>query len=165
MPAQRKVFRIEHMLPQAVPVAVAMSAMTEPMGSHEQKEILAELKALRALMAQRADTDAIAPADLARLRVESDGLRRTLDRARTELASLHAAGRGDGERAARELGAVAEGAEHATQQILGAAKAIEDAAGTLAASVKRKQAQTLAQEIQEHRVRRMQSAAPAFVIP
>src|SRR5438874_624077 len=104
MPAQRKVFRIEHMLPLAAPTAVAMPALTAPMDSHEQKEILAELKALRALMAQRADTDAIAPADLAKLRVESGGLRRTLDRARSELASLQAAaGRGDGERAAREL--------------------------------------------------------------
>jgi chemotaxis protein CheZ len=60
---------------------------------------------------------------------------------------------GNGDRATRELDAVAKGAEHATQQILDAAEAIEDAAGTLAASVKRKQAQALSQDIQEHVVR------------
>jgi chemotaxis protein CheZ len=57
------------------------------------------------------------------------------------------------QRAAGELNAVATDAEHATQQILDAAEAIEDAASTLAAAFKRKQAQTLAQDIQEQVVR------------
>jgi chemotaxis protein CheZ len=50
----------------------------------------------------------------------------------------------------RELDAVAESAERATQQILTAAEDIEDAANTLSASLKRQQEQTLALDIQEN---------------
>jgi chemotaxis protein CheZ len=56
------------------------------------------------------------------------------------------------DRAARELDAVAAGAERATQRIPDAAEAIK-MPPALAASVKRKQAQTLAQDIQEQVVR------------
>jgi hypothetical protein len=65
MPAQRKVFRIEQMIPFAAPVA--------PVGAtadaREQQEILAELKALRVLVARR--TEAAAPAERPDLRASS----------------------------------------------------------------------------------------------
>jgi chemotaxis protein CheZ len=148
MPAQRKIFRIEQMIPLAAPTAVGSTTAD----AREQQEILAELKALRVLIAQRTD---VAPAERVDLHAETGSVRRVLDRTRSELKSLQAAARRDNgcDRTARELDAVAAGAEHATQQILDAAEAIEDAAGTLAASVKRKQAQALAQDIQEQVIR------------
>jgi chemotaxis protein CheZ len=148
MPAQRKIFRIEQMIPLAAPAGIGGATM-DP---RERQEILAELKALRELVAQHTGG---APAERMELHAETDSVRRVLDRARSELKSLQAAACRDAgaDRAARELDAVAAGAERATQQILDAAEAIEDAAGALAASVKRKQAQTLAQDIQEQVVR------------
>jgi chemotaxis protein CheZ len=143
MAAQRKVFRIEQMIAIAAPAAGGAA------DTRELHEVLAELKALRILLAQR--VDAKAPAGREEVRAETDGVRRVLDRTRSELASLQRTNGGD--RATRELDAVAAGAEHATRQILDAAEAIEDAAGALAASVKRKQAQGLTQDIQEQVIR------------
>ena len=53
----------------------------------------------------------------------------------------------------RELDAVVESAERATQQILGAAEDIEDAANTLSASLQRQQEQALALDIQDNVLR------------
>src|SRR5262245_50996811 len=102
MPAQRKTFRIEQMLPFAGPDGL----IATPIGS-QQTEVLTELKALRARIAQPADAQAADPHD----------------------------------------------GERATKQIRDAAEAIEDAAGTLAASVTPMQARALAHDIQEQVVR------------
>ena len=56
-------------------------------------------------------------------------------------------------RMTRELDAVVESAERATQQILGAAEDIEDAANTLSASLKREQEKSLALDIQDNVLR------------
>ena len=56
-------------------------------------------------------------------------------------------------RATRELDAVVDGTERATQQILDAAEVIEEAANSLSASVKQEQEQALAQDIQDHVLR------------
>jgi chemotaxis protein CheZ len=147
MPAQRKVFRIEQMAARATPAAAVAGALD----ASQYADILAELAALRDLIAARPpgcrEAAAMAPADLEELRAETAGIRQLLDRTRSELAGLQAAACGNNarQRTARELNAVATDAEHATQQILDAAEAIEDAASTLAAAFKRKQAQTLAQ--------------------
>ena len=155
MPAQRKVFRIEQMSPIATPAAAGGG---EAPAGRQDRDILTELKALRELMERRGgiDPNADKTSDtLAKLREETEGIRRVLDRTRQEIAALHAGtARGIGyPRAARELDAIAENAERATQQILDAAEEIEDAASTLAASVKRKQAQALAQDIHDHVIR------------
>jgi chemotaxis protein CheZ len=156
MPAQRKVFRIEQMAARATPAAAVADGALD---ASQHTDILAELAALRDLIAARppgcSQAAAIAPADLEELRAETAGLRQLLDGARRELAGLQAAACGNNarQRPACELNAVATDAEHATQQILDAAEAIEDAASTLAAAFKRKQAQTLAQDIQEQVVR------------
>ena len=156
MPVQRKVFRIEQMSPIATPAAAVASGA--PAGSQDQ-DILAELKALRDLIEPRSggtrEADEVARGALQALREETEGIRRVLDRTRHEIASLHA-GAFDGNgrpRATRELDAIADGAERATRQILDAAEEIEDVASTLAASVQRKQAQALAQDIHDHVIR------------
>jgi chemotaxis protein CheZ len=56
-------------------------------------------------------------------------------------------------RVTRELDAVVESAEQATEQILSAAEDIEDAANTLSASLKREQEQSLALDIQDNVLR------------
>jgi chemotaxis protein CheZ len=75
-----------------------------------------------------------------------------LSQIRREIAELHVSVVGSG-RMSGELEAVADGAELATQVILDAAENIEDAARNLAASVKRKQEQALALDIQDHVLR------------
>lgn len=160
MPVQRKVFRIEQMGPIGTPAA-AFDDRTIP--AADRHEIVAELKALRALMERRAASaepaDAIddgGPArDLHRLRQETDAIHLALSRTKQEIAALHA---GTGSvatpaRASRELDAVAQGAEQATQLILGAAEAIEDAARSLAASLTRQQEAALALDIQDNVLR------------
>jgi chemotaxis protein CheZ len=154
MPVQRKAFRIEQMSPTATTATVGGEAPT----ARRDDDIRAELKALRELMERRGgiDPNADKTSDtLPKLREETEGIRRVLDRTRQEIAALHAGtARGIGyPRAARELDAIAANAERATQQILDAAEEIEDAASTLAASSKRKQAQALAQDIHDHVIR------------
>ena len=69
-----------------------------------------------------------------------------------ELASLHfgAFGNAGHARASRELDAVVESSERATQQILAAAESIDEAANTLSASLKHDQEQALASDIRDH---------------
>jgi chemotaxis protein CheZ len=72
-----------------------------------------------------------------------------------ELASLHFgafADAGEG-RASRELDAVVDSTERATQQILEAAEGIDEAANTLSASLKQEQENALASDIRDHVVR------------
>jgi chemotaxis protein CheZ len=72
-----------------------------------------------------------------------------------ELASLHfgAFGNAGHARASRELDAVVESSERATQQILAAAESIDEAANTLSASLQHDQEQALASDIRDHVVR------------
>ena len=121
MPAQRKVFRIEQMAARATPTAVVAGG---GLVAAPHADILAELTALRELIASRppgcGEAAAIAPSNLEELRAETAGIRRLLDRTRSELASLQAAACSNNarQRTVCELNAVATDAEHATQQIL-----------------------------------------------
>ena len=150
MPVQRKVFRIEQMGLLA-DAANALDA-TSP---SERKEILAELKALHGLIERQ---EAASPAadtcgvdGLRQLKLDTDAIHVALARTKREIASLHfdAFGGPPPARVSRELDAVVESAERATQQILDAAEDIEDAAKTLSASLKRRQEQALALDIQD----------------
>ena len=157
MPVQRKVFRIEQ---TTTPVSVSTS-MLDGAGSispAERNEILAELKALRELIERRnprPGTEAEDCSDeLRQLKSDTDAIHLALTRTKREIAALHANAFGPAPvRVTRELDAVAESAERATQQILGAAEAIEDAAKTLSASLKREQEQSLALDIQDNVLR------------
>ena len=155
MPVQRKVFRIEQMNPVATPATLLASATASQL-PHE--EILTELRALRDLIerrtASRAECDPaqIKASGLRRLKDDTDSIHRAISRTKREIAALQVgAFDGDGRaHVTRELDAVAEGSERATQQILDAAEDIEDAASTLTACLRREQERALAQDIQDH---------------
>ena len=156
MPVQRKVFRIEQTTPVSVTAAALDSASISPA---ERNEILAELKALHDLLERRnpkpsVDTDNCSAEELRQLKSETDAIYLALTRTKQEIAALHVNAFGPPPaRVTRELDAVVESAEQATQQILSAAEEIEDAANTLSASLKRDQEKSLALDIQDNLLR------------
>ena len=123
------------------------------------QEILAELKALHDLVERRspkpsADIEAYGPDELRLLKSETDAIYLALNRTKHEIAALHVKAFGPPPaRVTRELDAVVESAEQATQQILSAAEDIEDAAKTLSASLNREQEQSLGLDIQDNVLR------------
>jgi chemotaxis protein CheZ len=86
-----------------------------------------------------------------KLKVELDLIHDAINRTKREIATLH--GRSfEGEEMAKvngELGAVVGGTEEATQQILEAAEAIDQAASALSKNITPDQQKLLAEEIQE----------------
>jgi chemotaxis protein CheZ len=160
MPVQQKTFRIEAMQPGGA----SASAVAGPTGAVPPDEILAELKALRALIERQSPQAPAGPAstpdqmtigDLDKLRIETDNIHRAISRTMQELANLHVGAFNDGPDggASRQLGAVIVGTERATQQILEAAEGIDDAANTLSAALKSETERALASDIREHVVR------------
>jgi chemotaxis protein CheZ len=171
MPVRQKTFRIEEMIAPAAPRnAPAPDGGSATLQHHE---ILNELRSLRDLIEQRtaapapakangasespasAKTDQMTASDLDTLKNETKSIHRAISRTMQELASLQFgafsdAGQG---RASRELDAVVNATERATQQILEAAEAIDEAANSLSASLKREQEQALANDIRDHVVR------------
>ncbi len=180
MPTRRKIFRIERTTLGGEPRDVAreieaygeVSGGAAPLGGLAllQQEVLDELKALRALIEHQAPaaapaaesaaesgatSDQITVGDLNKLKSETDSIHRAITRTMQELASLHFGAFGDTGhgRASRELDAVVDGTERATQQILEAAESIDEAANTLSASLKHEQEQALASDIRDQVVR------------
>jgi chemotaxis protein CheZ len=161
MPVQRKVFRIQQMSS----VNTATGALDDaPLSPAERQEILTELRALYALLERRgavpvagisgAGLDSHSAEELRQLRSETDAIHDALNRTKHEIAALHVNAFGPPPaRMTRELDAVAESAERATQQILSAAEDIEDAANTLSASLKQEQELSLALDIQDNVLR------------
>ena len=171
MPVRQKTFRIEQMTPGGEPRSVAPNGVA-PSGAgsaFQHHEVLSELKALRDLIEHRAPAtaqigsdsenksknDQITVGDLNKLKNETDSIHRAISRTMQELANLHfgafgAAGHG---RASRELDAVVDSTERATQQILDAAESIDEAADTLSAALKRDQEHALTSDIRDHVVR------------
>ncbi|HEY6257124.1 MAG TPA: chemotaxis protein [Xanthobacteraceae bacterium] len=171
MPVRQKTFRIEQMTAAGTPRSVSANGASAALQHHE---VLTELKALRDLIERRApaapqpigcdgDSDprqAVKPdhmtiGDLNKLKSETDSIHRAISRTMEELASLQfgafsEAGEG---RASRELDAVVNSTERATQQILEAVEAIDEAANTLSASLRHEQEQALASDIRDHVVR------------
>jgi chemotaxis protein CheZ len=167
MPVRQKTFRIERM-PSANGRAPAhgVAAPSNTGAALQQHEVLAEIRALRDLVEQRTQpaatseeaggkSDQITIGDLNKLKYETDSIHRAISRTMQELADLHfgAFEGGQGGRASRELDAVADSTERATQQILEAAEGIDEAANTLSASVKQEQEQALANDIRDQVVR------------
>jgi chemotaxis protein CheZ len=170
MPVRQKTFRIEKMTPAG---GAASAAPDGGAACLAHQEVLDELKALRGLIEQRApapprtenepdsaskresNCDQITLDDLTKLKNETDSIHRAVRHTMQELASLHfgAFANAGHARASRELDAVVESSERATQQILAAAESIDEAANTLSASLKHDQEQALASDIRDHVVR------------
>ncbi|HWF95410.1 MAG TPA: chemotaxis protein [Xanthobacteraceae bacterium] len=174
MPVRQKTYRIERETPGGEPRS-AVSAYAAPGGAIsvlQHQEVLNELRALRDLIEQRtpaappgADSesesaprdhksDQITVGDLNKLKSETDSIHRAIRRTMQELASLHfGAFDADRGRASRELDAVVDSTERATQQILDAAESIDEAADTLSAALKQEQERALASDIRDQVVR------------
>jgi chemotaxis protein CheZ len=175
MPVHRRRFRIEEAFNgDEPPMAAAGEGDIGPL----HKEIMAELKAIRIQMAKggggagkdtttetlessvtRETAEALALLETYRaqieqcekLKVELDLIYDAINRTKREIAVLHGKSF-NGEEMARvngELGAVVGGTEEATQQILEAAEAIDNAATALAKVTSIDQQKILSEEIQE----------------
>src|ERR1700681_4973864 len=170
MPIHRKRFRIEEAFIGDMPMPTAGDSDTGPM----HREIMTDLRALRAQMAgsgQAATTDGIGAsvsrevADAHRLletyraqieqceklKVELDLIHDAINRTKREIAVLHGKSFNGDEmsKVTGELGAVVGGTEEATQQILEAAEAIDQAATALTKVNSPDQQKLLSEEISE----------------
>ncbi len=170
MAVHRKRFRVEEAI---IDVPIPEPVDGETAATHLQ--IMAELRAIRAQMAKPASSsaamatiDSSAAHEVAeahamletyraqieqceKLKVELDLIRDAIDRTKREIAVLHGKSF-NGEEMARvngELGAVVGGTEQATQQILEAAEAIDQAASALSKVNSADQQKSLADDIQE----------------
>jgi len=170
MSVSRKRFRIEEALMGEVPM-LADGGEIGPM----HREIMAELRAMRAQMAASGGRSVVAEsaeASVARevaethalletyraqieqcekLKVELDLIHDAIIRTKREIAVLHSKSF-NGEEMAKvngELGAVVGGTEQATQQILEAAEAIDQAATAMAKNISPDQQKLLSEDIQE----------------
>ena len=172
MPIHRRRFRIEQAVVGDMPIATAADGDIGPM----HHEIMSELRAIRAQMGSsgsgksaavetisasvtREIAEALALLDTYRaqieqcekLKVELDLIHDAISRTKREIAVLHGKSF-NGEEMAKvngELGAVVGGTEEATQQILEAAEAIDNAATALSKVNTPDQQKLLSEEIQE----------------
>ena len=171
MPVHRKRFRIEEAFLGDMPMPTAGDGDSDPM----HHEIMAELRAIRAEMAGSAGAVAVAspgeessghraPDALAllqtyraqieqcqKLKIELDLIHDAISRTKREIAVLHGKSFNGGEmsKVTGELGAVVGGTEQATQQILEAAEAIDQAATAMAKVNSPDQQKLLSEEIGE----------------
>lgn len=167
MPVQRKRFRVEEVGYETVSMPEMID--TAPMPYHS--EIMSELRAIRAQMAMAHGGEAVAQAapvkvenmqatldayraqieQCEKLKVELDLIHEAINRTKREIAVLHGKSFSGDEmtKVTGELGAVVGGTEEATQQILEAAEAIDEAASAMAKPQTADQAARLSQDIQE----------------
>ena len=172
MAVHRKRFRVEEAIVGEMPVISEVVDEVAPM--HD--EIMAELRAIRAQMARNSHaphaalppSEAVMAHEVAearamletyraqieqceKLKVELDLIHDAIDRTKREIATLHGKSFDGGEMAKvnGELGAVVGGTEQATQQILEAAEAIDQAATALGKVDSVDQQKILSEEIQE----------------
>src|SRR6476469_8161782 len=170
MSVTRKRFRIEEAFLGEVArsMPVAEGGDIGPM----HREIMAELRSMRAQMAAAGrpvdSTEAQITREVAeaqtlletyraqieqceKLKVELDLIHDAINRTKREIATLHGKSFDGGEMAKvnGELGAVVGGTEQATQQILEAAEAIDQAATALSKNTSPDQQKLLSEEIQE----------------
>jgi chemotaxis protein CheZ len=170
MPVHRRRFRIEEAIAGDMPSLLDVDGEVGPM----HHEIMSELRAIRAQMAapglgsttsaigasvtnEVAETHALLETYRAqieqceKLKVELDLIYDAITRTKREIAVLHGKSF-NGEEMAKvngELGAVVGGTEEATQQILEAAEAIDNAATALSRVTSPDQQKLLSEEIQE----------------
>ena len=171
MSVNRKRFRIEQALLGDAPIVMPSVEGGEIGPMH--REIMAELRAIRAQMAgpargtaetlqaaanrELAETQALLDTYRAqieqceKLKVELDLIHDAISRTKREIAVLHGKSFSGDEmtKVTGELGAVVGGTEQATQQILEAAEAIDEAASAVAKTQSMDQQARLSQDIQE----------------
>ncbi|MDP2330478.1 MAG: protein phosphatase CheZ [Reyranella sp.] len=170
MPVNRRRFRIEQAFVGDMPMPAAMDGEAGPM----HREIMNELRSIRAQMAssghsaaggavadgaaqQIADSHALLETYRAqieqceKLKVELDLIYDAINRTKREIAVLHGKSFDGNEmsKVTGELGAVVGGTEEATQQILEAAEAIDQAASALSKVNSPDQQKILSEEISE----------------
>ena len=171
MSVNRKRFRVEQAVLGEAPMA--MPEIADGDASPMHREIMAELRAIRAQMAapvrqspealqdaanrELVETQAVLDTYRAqieqceKLKVELDLIHDAIGRTKREIAVLHGKSF-NGEEMAKvngELGAVVGGTEQATQQILEAAEAIDNAASALSKNTSLDQQKILSEEIGE----------------
>jgi chemotaxis protein CheZ len=172
MSVSRKRFRVEQAIVGEVPMSMPDVAEGDVGPMH--REIMAELRAIRAQMAAPVrsgapeTTEAMIAREVAesqalletyraqieqceKLKVELDLIHDAISRTKREIAVLHGKSF-DGQEMAKvngELGAVVGGTEQATQQILEATEAIDQAATALSKNITPDQQRMLSEEIQE----------------
>src|SRR5712672_1833371 len=170
MPVHRRRFRIEQAFVGDMPIPATADGEVGPI----HHEIMDELRAIRAQMASpsrsvttetigatvnREVAEALALLETYRaqieqcekLKIELDLIHDAITRTKREIATLHGKSF-NGEEMAKvngELGAVVGGTEEATQQILEAAEAIDNAASALSKVNTPDQQKLLSEEIQE----------------
>jgi chemotaxis protein CheZ len=170
MPVHRKRFRIEEAFSGDMPMPSAGDGDADPI-----REIMSELRAIRAQMAGPVSGIAMASVDqdaaaqkateahalletyraqieqCEKLKVELDLIHDAISRTKHEIAVLHGKSFNGGEMAkvSGELGAVVGGTEEATQQILEAAEAIDQAATAMTKVNSPDQQKLLSEEIGE----------------
>jgi chemotaxis protein CheZ len=166
----RKRFRIEEAFGGGMPISAIAEGDVGPM----HREIMAELRAIRTQMAGAGHRGAASIEDeatpvqaaeaqvllqtyraqieqCAKLKVELDLIYDAINRTKREIAVLHGKSF-DGDEMSKvtgELGAVVGGTEEATQQILEAAEAIDQAATAVSKMTSPDQQKILSEEIQE----------------
>ena len=173
MPAQRKRFRIEEAIGEVIQLPEGGDVDTGPM----HREIMAELRAIRAQMGSGVSISKSATAETLegsvtrevaeanalletyraqieqceKLKIELDLIHEAINRTKQEIAVLHGKSFSGEEmsRVTGELGAVVGGTEEATQQILEAAEAIDQASSALSKVNSPEQQKILSEEIQE----------------
>jgi len=153
MGASRKIFRIEAMNARSSPLTPGTNAP-----SLDHGEIMAELKALRSIIAPQEVTQKVLDAykgeiaEAQKLKAELDIIYAAINKTKREIATLHVTGFEGPEmtRVTQELDAIVGGTEGATEQILAAAEAIDQTANNLAAAVKNERDQALAHDISEY---------------
>ena len=153
MPSQRKMYRIEEMANGDVPVDFPESDSNH---SSRHAELMAELSALRAMLATRASEAAppeqkVAAAEARKLKIELDVIDQAIKKTKGEMGSLQDHGLDGGQmaRITQELAAVKENTTEATDRILKAAETIEQASTALAVTLKGGHEQGMAQDIQD----------------
>src|ERR1700738_4108910 len=170
MPVHRRRFRIEQAFVGDMPIRASADGEVGPI----HHEIMAELRATRAQMASpgrslttetlgatvnREVAEALSLLETYRaqieqcekLKIELDLIHDAITRTKREIAVLHGKSF-NGEEMAKvngELGAVVGGTEEATQQILEAAEAIDNASSALSKVTSPDQQKILSEEIQE----------------
>jgi chemotaxis protein CheZ len=171
MSVNRKRFRVEQAILGDAPMVMPEEIEADAGPMH--REIMAELRAIRAQMAAPARTIAETTEEAInremaesqamleiyraqieqceKLKVELDLIHDAISRTKREIAVLHGKSF-NGEEMAKvngELGAVVGGTEQATQQILEAVEAIDNAASALSKNTSLDQQKILSEEIQE----------------
>jgi chemotaxis protein CheZ len=171
MSVSRKRFRVEQAILGDAPMAMPEVGDLDAGPMH--REIMTELRAIRAQMAATSARKSETPAEATarqvsetqvlletyraqielceKLKVELDLIHDAISRTKREIAVLHGKSF-NGEEMAKvngELGAVVGGTEQATQQILEAAEAIDQAASAMAKITSPDQQRALSEEIGE----------------